>query len=134
MKVDGKWRFTSPTHVVAAFAQALIELQQEGGVAARYKRYAASNSYLRKEMQAMGFEPYIDEAHQSPIITSYFYPNEGFEFTAFYEAIKQKGFVLYPVKLTDADTFRIGNIGDIHLADIQQLVIAIKEYMGVEVS
>lgn len=134
MKVDGKWRFTSPTHVVAAFAQALIELQQEGGVAARYKRYAASNSYLRKEMQAMGFEPYIDEAHQSPIITSYFYPNEGFEFTAFYEAIKQKGFVLYPGKLTDADTFRIGNIGDIHLADIQQLVIAIKEYMGVEVS
>lgn len=133
MKTDGKWRFTSPTHVVAAFAQALVELEQEGGVAARFKRYAANNTYLRKEMQAMGFTPYIDEAYQSPIITSYFYPNDSFDFTAFYEAIKQQGFVLYPGKLTDADTFRIGNIGDIHLADMEQLVVAIKEYMGVEV-
>ncbi|MEK4423654.1 2-aminoethylphosphonate--pyruvate transaminase [Solibacillus sp. FSL K6-1523] len=133
MKVDGKWRFTSPTHVVAAFAQALVELEEEGGVAARFTRYAANNSYLRKEMQAMGFAPYIDEADQSPIITSYYYPTESFEFTAFYEAIKQKGFVLYPGKLTDADTFRIGNIGDIHLSDMEQLVGAIKEYMGVQV-
>ncbi|MEG0685587.1 MAG: 2-aminoethylphosphonate--pyruvate transaminase, partial [Coprobacillus sp.] len=133
MKVDGKWRFTSPTHVVAAFAQALVELEQEGGVAARFNRYATNNSYLRKEMQAIGFTPYIDEAYQSPIITSYFYPSESFEFAAFYEAIKQKGFVLYPGKLTDADTFRIGNIGDIHLTDMEQLVVAIKEYMGVAV-
>lgn len=133
MKVDGKWRFTSPTHVVAAFAQALVELEEEGGVAARFTRYATNNSYLRKEMQAMGFTPYIDEAHQSPIITSYFYPSESFDFVAFYEAIKQKGFVLYPGKLTDADTFRIGNIGDIHLSDMEQLVGAIKEYMGVQV-
>ncbi|MGE7021887.1 2-aminoethylphosphonate--pyruvate transaminase [Solibacillus cecembensis] len=133
MKVDGKWRFTSPTHVVAAFAQALVELEEEGGVAARFTRYASSNAYLRKEMQAIGFKSYIDEAHQSPIITSYFYPHENFDFVAFYEAIKQKGFVLYPGKLTDANTFRIGNIGDIHLSDMEQLVGAIKEYMGVQV-
>lgn len=133
MKVDGKWRFTSPTHVVAAFAQALVELEEEGGVAGRFNRYASNNSYLRKEMQAMGFKPYIVEKYQSPIITSYFYPNENFDFVTFYEAIKQKGFVLYPGKLTDADTFRIGNIGDIHLSDMEQLVVAIKEYMGVEV-
>lgn len=133
MKVDGKWRFTSPTHVVAAFAQALVELEEEGGVAARFTRYSANNSYLRKEMQAMGFKPYIEEKYQSPIITSYFYPHENFDFAAFYEATKQKGFVLYPGKLTDADTFRIGNIGDIHLSDMEQLVIAIKEYMEVGV-
>lgn len=133
MKVDGKWRFTSPTHVVAAFAQALDELQEEGGVAARFNRYATNNSYLRKEMMEMGFAPYIDEQYQSPIITSYSYPSENFDFTRFYEAIKQKGFVLYPGKLTDADTFRVGNIGDIHLSDMEQLVVAIKEYMGVEV-
>lgn len=133
MKVDGKWRFTSPTHVVAAFSQALSELEEEGGVAARFNRYATNNSYLRKEMKKLGFKPYIDEQYQSPIITSYFYPSENFDFTLFYEAIKQKGFVLYPGKLTDADTFRIGNIGDIHLSDMEQLVVAIKEYMGVEV-
>lgn len=133
MKVDGKWRFTSPTHIVAAFAQALVELEEEGGVEARHNRYATNNSYLRKEMQAMGFTPYIDVNVQSPIITSYSYPHEGFDFMEFYEAMKQKGFVLYPGKLTDADTFRIGNIGDIHLSDMEQLVVAIKEYMGVEV-
>lgn len=131
MKVDGKWRFTSPTHVVAAFSQALAELEEEGGVTARFKRYATNNIYLRKEMQAMGFMPYIIEQYQSPIITSYGYPSEDFDFTTFYEAIKQKGFVLYPGKLTDANTFRVGNIGDIHRSDMKQLVVAIKEYMGV---
>lgn len=131
MKVDGKWRFTSPTHVVAAFSQALAELVEEGGVTARYKRYATNNAYLRKEMQAMGFIPYIGEKYQSPIITSYHYPSEDFNFTNFYEVIKQKGFVLYPGKLTDANTFRIGNIGDIHRSDMEKLVVAIKEYTGV---
>ena len=102
---------------MAAFAQALDELQEEGGVAARFNRYATNNSYLRKEMMEMGFAPYIEEQYQSPIITSYSYPSENFDFTRFYEAIKQKGFVLYPGKLTD----------------MEQLVVAIKEYMGVEV-
>lgn len=132
MNVDGKWRFTSPTHVVAAFAKALQELAEEGGVQARFERYAANNAYVREEMAKLGFTAYIDETYQSPIITSYLYPTEGFAFKPFYEAMKQKGFVLYPGKLTDVDTFRVGNIGDIHQQDMEQLLLAIQEYMGVK--
>lgn len=133
MKIDGKWRFTSPTHVVAAFAQALQELIDEGGVEARHARYFNNNRYVRQQMEQLGFNAYIDEAQQSPIITSYIYPSANFSFQDFYEAMKQQGFVLYPGKLTDADTFRVGNIGDIHQADMEQLMAAVKTYVGVNV-
>lgn len=117
MDVDGKWRFTSPTHVVAAFAQAIHELHEEGGVTARYERYRLNNQMIRTQLQEVGIHAYIDEAIQSPIITTYLFPNEAFSFEDFYEAMKEAGFILYPGKLTEVDTFRIGNIGDVHTQD-----------------
>lgn len=131
MDLDGKWRFTSPTHVVAAFLQALHELEQEGGVVARYARYEANNRYIREKLAALGFHAYIDDAWQSPIITAFLHPNETFDFTAFYHYIKSHGFVLYPGKLTDVDTFRIGNIGEIYEQDVRILCTTIENYMGV---
>lgn len=133
MDVDGKWRFTSPTHVVAAFAQAIHELHEEGGVTARYERYRLNNQMIRTQLQEMGIHAYIDEAIQSPIITTYLFPNEAFSFEDFYEAMKEAGFILYPGKLTEVDTFRIGNIGDVHTQDFRVLCEAIKTYMGVQV-
>jgi len=82
---DGKWRFTSPTHVVYAFAEALRELEQEGGVTARTHRYQANETLLRKGMQNLGYELVIDETVQSPTITSFRYPTVDFNFQAFYE-------------------------------------------------
>ena len=76
MEVDGKWRFTSPTHVVLAFAQAMKELQEEGGIAARSLRYLNNNRLLIQRMEEMGIHPYIDDTHQGPIITTFFYPEE----------------------------------------------------------
>ncbi|GLC87615.1 2-aminoethylphosphonate--pyruvate transaminase [Lysinibacillus piscis] len=131
MNVDGKWRFTSPTHVVAAFAKALEELLTEGGVETRYKRYLHNNRLLRTRLNAAGFKAYITEVWQSPIITTFLFPYDGFSFTHFYEEVKKAGFVLYPGKLTDMDTFRVGNIGDIHEADIQVLCDVIENYMAV---
>lgn len=133
MDVDGKWRFTSPTHVVAAFAQAIHELHEEGGVTARYERYRLNNQMIRTQLQEVGIHAYIDEAIQSPIITTYLFPNEAFSFEDFYEAMKEAGFILYPGKLTEVDTFRIGNIGDVHAQDFRVLCEAIKTYMGVQV-
>ena len=81
MSKDGKWRFTSPTHVVLAFAQALRELEQEGGITARHKRYSDNNKLLISRMRELGFKTYIDEAHQGPIITTFLYPeNRKFDF------------------------------------------------------
>lgn len=131
MDVDGKWRFTSPTHVVAAFSKALDELIEEGGIAKRYERYANNNKILRVALEKLGFKPYVLEEKQSPIITTFLFPNDSFSFTPFYEAMKAEGFVLYPGKLTEVDTFRVGNIGDIHEEDMHVLSGVIKKYTEV---
>lgn len=130
MEADGKWRFTSPTHVVLAFSKALDELEQEGGVPARHARYAANNRLLIERMTALGFSTYIGAAYQSPIITTFFYPEgTNFEFSEFYAYIKTRGYAIYPGKLTEADTFRIGNIGEIYTADIEKLVGIIAAFL-----
>lgn len=125
-KGQGKWRFTSPTHVVRAFKQALAELIAEGGVEARYNRYCENHRVLVDGMRSIGFRTLLDDALQSPIITSFLYPKAGFDFKSFYLALKEKGFVIYPGKISKADTFRIGNIGDVHPADFARLVEAVK--------
>lgn len=131
MDVDGKWRFTSPTHVVAAFSQAIDELVEEGGIVARYERYTRHNRMIREAFEALGFKAYIEEEAQSPIITTYLFPHDQFEFYHFYEAMKAEEFILYPGKLTDVDTFRVGNIGDLTDEDIMKLCQAVKTYMEV---
>ena len=126
-KGHGKWRFTSPTHVVRAFKQALTELIEEGGVEARYQRYCENHRILVEGMRALGFKTLLEDDIQSPIITSFLYPHEGFDFKTFYYALKNKGFVIYPGKISKADTFRIGNIGDVHPEDFRRLVEVIRE-------
>ncbi|MGI6008496.1 MAG: 2-aminoethylphosphonate--pyruvate transaminase [Ruminococcus sp.] len=130
MEVDGKWRFTSPTHVVLAFAKAMEELQEEGGIPARHQRYAENNRLLIQKMKEMGFRPYIDEKHQGPIITTFFYPeNADFSFQEMYQYIKERGYAIYPGKVTEAETFRIGNIGEIYREDIEKLCSLMKEFL-----
>lgn len=124
---NGKWRFTSPTHIVRAFYQALLELEEEGGVQARNARYRNNQQVLVKGMREVGFQSLVDEKYQSPIITSFIYPEEGFEFDRLYNELKQQGFVIYPGKISKVDTFRIGNIGDVHEEDIHRLVESIEK-------
>ncbi|RAR41563.1 2-aminoethylphosphonate--pyruvate transaminase [Paenibacillus sp. MDMC362] len=131
MDKEGKWRYTSPTHVVAAFSKALDELNEEGGVSARFSRYRNNNCLLRERLAQIGIRAYITDDKQSPIITTFLFPSEGFSFEHFYAYIKERGYVIYPGKLTDVDTFRIGNIGEIYEQDIEQLCHIIEEYMGV---
>lgn len=131
MEKDGKWRYTSPTHVVLAFAQALKEMEEEGGIEARNKRYEANNRLLVKRMKELGIHTYIGEQHQGPIITTFFYPeNYKFEFQEMYQYIKERGYAIYPGKITEADTFRIGTIGEIYPEDIEKVCATIKEFLG----
>jgi 2-aminoethylphosphonate-pyruvate transaminase len=121
----GKWRFTSPTHVVRAFRQALLELHEEGGIAARNARYEANHRLLVEGMTRLGYKPLLPAEYRSPVITSFLYPDPAFCFEAFYRKLKQKGFIIYPGKISQADTFRIGTIGDISVRDIATLIDAI---------
>jgi 2-aminoethylphosphonate-pyruvate transaminase len=127
MDAGGKWRFTSPTHVVRAFLQALDELAAEGGVPARHARYSESQRALASGMAGLGFQALIAHELQSPIITSFLYPEAGFDFGRFYAQMKERGFVLYPGKVSEADTFRIGVIGEVYPPDIARLLAAVAD-------
>lgn len=130
MERDGKWRYTSPTHVVLAFAQALRELEEEGGIPACAARYAANQRLLARRMEAMGFKAYLDH-HQGPIITTFYYPQGAtFSFAEMYDYIKDRGYVLYPGKLTDEETFRMGNIGEIYEEDIMNVTDALADFLA----
>lgn len=126
-KGNGKWRFTSPTHVVYAFYQAIQELKAEGGIEARYRRYRENHRTLVDGMRSLGFETLLPDDMQGCIITSFRYPSSDFDFVDFYNRLKAKGFVIYPGKISQADTFRIGNIGDIYPSDIKALIGAVGE-------
>ncbi len=122
MNPTGKWRYTSPTHIVRAFYQALNELEEEGGVEARYERYKLNHKTLVEGMSKLGYKALLSEKVQSPIITSFLYPKVNFDFNDFYNKVKENGFVLYPGKISKADTFRIGNIGEVYPDDIKHLL------------
>ncbi len=130
----GKWRYTSPTHVVRAFVQALKELDEEGaendGVKCRYERYRENHRVLVDGMRSLGFRTLLPDQNQSPIITSFHSPDHrAYDFKRFYNELKSRGFVIYPGKVTIADTFRIGNIGAIRPEDMRRLVDAVEQSM-----
>jgi 2-aminoethylphosphonate-pyruvate transaminase len=123
MENTGQWRYTPPTHVVTAFLQALHEHEAEGGVAARGARYAANRNALVSGMRAAGFETLLDERWLSPIIVTFFCPADpAFSFPAFYDAMKARGFIIYPGKLTAVDSFRLGCIGHLD-TDVMRAVV-----------
>lgn len=114
MNKTGQWRFTPPTHIVVAFYEAMKQHREEGGVAGRHARYLNNREVLVEGMREMGFETLLDDRWLSPIITTFFSPNDPvFDFPKFYEEIKSHGFIIYPGKLTVVDSFRIGNIGQL---------------------
>lgn len=121
----GKWRFTSPTHTVLAFAQALRELDEEGGIEARHQRYSENQRTLVAGMAELGFAPLLPEQWQSPIITAFYSPaHPDYRFADFYQRLKAQGFVIYPGKVSQADCFRIGNIGDVTPERVRDLLAA----------
>ena len=127
LEKNGQFRFTPPTHTILAFHQALRELDQEGGVSGRAARYEENYRTLLAGMRSLGFIEYVDPALQGYIITSFRYPEDpNFQFEKFYDLLNEAGFVIYPGKVSDADCFRIGNIGRIDKSDVEALLEAIK--------
>ena len=133
---NGQFRFTPPTHALLAFRQALDELDAEGGIEARGRRLRALQERLREGMTALGLREYVAREHQGPVITTFHYPRDpAFDFEAFYRALADRGCLIYPGKVTDAECFRIGSIGHLALVDVEKLLEAVAEALrelGVE--
>ncbi len=126
MEKTGQWRFTPPTHVVLALAEALAQFEEEGGQGARLARYQRNCATLVGGMARLGFKPFLDPALQAPIIVTFHAPvDPRYDFKAFYAAAKAHGFLLYPGKLTQVETFRVGCIGAIGTQEMEQAVHAV---------
>ena len=131
MEKTGQWRYTPPTHVVAAFIEALKMHEAEGGVAARGARYARNRDVMVAGMRGLGFETLLEARWLSPIIVTFFCPADPkFVFSTFYDLMKQKGFIIYPGKLTVVDSFRIGVIGRIDEHVMARVVEAAREALA----
>jgi 2-aminoethylphosphonate-pyruvate transaminase len=124
---NGQFRYTPPTHALLAFDQALREIEAEGGVAGRGERYHRNHLVLLAGLARLGVKPYLPPAVQSYIITAFRTPDDPkFSFEAFYRGLSDRGFIIYPGKLTQVDTFRIGTIGRLFPSDLEQLVGAVE--------
>jgi 2-aminoethylphosphonate-pyruvate transaminase len=130
LETDGQFRFTPPTHAILALAEALRELEREGGITGRAARYRANHELLLSGMQQLGFRPFLDLERQSYIITAFHYPGDPrFQFDEFYRQLSRRGIVIYPGKLGSVDCFRIGTIGQLRQADIDDLLDAVTKVL-----
>lgn len=131
MQKNRQWRFTPPTHVLLAFDQALTEYEAEGGVEGRGGRYRANCDLLVAGMREMGFKTLLPDDLQAPIIITFHMPaNPEFDFNAFYDGLKDQGYVIYPGKLTVADSFRMGCIGRLDQQRMQAALDAVKKMLN----
>ena len=126
MEKTTQWRYTPPTHVVAALRAAVDQFKAEGGQPARLARYSANCNTLVSGMAALGFRPYLRPELQAPIIVTFHAPADPtYEFKSFYAAVRDRGYILYPGKLTQVETFRVGCIGAIDANEMRNVVSAI---------
>jgi 2-aminoethylphosphonate-pyruvate transaminase len=131
LEASGQFRFTPPTHALVAFRQALRELDEEGGPAQRERRYQRNADVLLKGMAEIGIQPLLSGNEAGPIIQTFLTPrDENFKFEEFYEALRARGFAIYPGKLTKRDSFRIGTIGHLNEAVMARVVDAIKQVLA----
>jgi len=131
MESSGQWRFTPPTHSVLAFLSALNQHKLEGGVLGRLARYEKNKSVLISGMQNLGFETLLSKKWLSPIIVAFLCPaDQNFIFEKFYNLMKDEGFIIYPGKLTIADTFRIGCIGQVDGKIMKEVVSAVERSLN----
>ena len=126
LQKTGQWRFTPPTHVVAALRQALDQYRAEGGQPARLRRYQENCAALTEDLRALGLRTFLDDAVQAPIIVTVHAPDDpAYRFDELYRRVREQGFILYPGKLTEVETFRVGCIGAVDAATLRGAVAAI---------
>lgn len=124
----GSFRFTSPTHVLLALNEAVKELEMSGGICARHEHYTFLQRKIQDAMEELGFQAPVARKFQAPVITTYFIP-QWMDFAHFYDWMKERDILLYSGKLPGYDAFRIGNIGELTVSDIERVLDEIRIYV-----
>merc|ERR1712228_725798 len=128
LTANGQFRFTPPTHTICAFKKALDELKEEGGVLKRNERYSQNKIDVCDTMKDLGFELYLSEENQGPIISSFKYPSStNWDFDLFYNKLAENDILLYPGKVTNANCFRIGHIGHVYPKDMERFCQVVRK-------
>ena len=131
MEANKQWRFTPPTHVIAAFDSAITQYEASGGVTGRNKRYSNNCRILTEGMRELGFETLLPDELQAPIIVTFkMAADPAFVFETFYDNLKDEGYVIYPGKLTVAPSFRIGCIGALDDTHMNNALAVIKKTLS----
>ena len=122
MEKTGQWRFTPPTHVVAALAEAMRQFEEEGGQPARLRALRArtatrSSTAWRRSASCPSSRPRSRRRSSSRSTRR---PTRRTTSSASTTPCKARGFILYPGKLTQVETFRVGCIGAIGPAEMKE--------------
>ncbi|HEY8611415.1 MAG TPA: 2-aminoethylphosphonate--pyruvate transaminase [Roseomonas sp.] len=121
----GSFRFTPPVQALHAFGVALEAYAAEGGRPARLARYTENMRVLRAGAERLGLRPYLDAAHQGPIILTLHQPDApGFTLQGFVDALKRRGVLISNFYSTPTPSIRIGCIGAVTPDDMRFAVEA----------
>ncbi len=119
-------RFTPPVQVLYALKKAIVEFEKEGADN-RYKRYLKNWETLVKGMKELGFKRLLKDEEESHILTTFLDPDDpNYDFDKMHNLLYEKGFTIYPGKITEKATFRIANMGSIDYTDIKNFLKALK--------
>jgi 2-aminoethylphosphonate-pyruvate transaminase len=130
---DGQFRFTPPTHVLAALDRALALHEAEGGVEGRGRRYRGNCEVLLAGLSRLGLRTLLAPERQAPIIVTVLAPSDpAWDFAWMYAALNERGYSIYPGKLTERETFRVGCIGQVFPSDMQAFVDALGEVLDAQ--
>jgi 2-aminoethylphosphonate-pyruvate transaminase len=131
LESSGQFRFSAPTHLVAALQRALKELVEEGGHDARRMRYERNARVVLSGMRKLGFTPLLADENAGPIVQVILAPADGsYNYDHFHAALASRGFSIAPGRIANLATFRVGTAGNLDATTMNAFIDALKDSVG----
>lgn len=126
IKNKGEMHFTPPVQTIYATEQAIKEYWAEGE-AGKWARHQSLWEAIYKGLDRLGFETIIPKEIQSKLVVSVKYPNDpNFDFVKIHDYVYERGFTIYPGKVSTLSTFRLCSLGTIVPADVDDFFVALE--------
>ena len=115
----GEMHFTPPVQTVYAAVQALKEYWAEGEEA-KWARHTRIFEAIHEGLDKLGFQDVIRREWQAGLVVSVLYPDDpNWDFEKIHDFCYERGFTIYPGKISTANTFRLCALGAIDEQDIR---------------